>query len=383
MKLYQKIIIFALAIVSFFSVNIVTANAQTVFQTSAKSALIMDADSGTIIYKHNENERLPIASMTKIMLLDIVFEQIEGGKLDLEDKITVSENASGMGGSQVFLQANKQYFVKDLIKSVVVASANDASVALAEKIGGSEVNFVNLMNQKAKDMGLKNTLFSNCTGLPKPVQYSTAHDVAIMLKSLIKHKNYFDYSKIWLDEITHPDGSKTTLTNTNKLSKFYEGCDGGKTGFTNESKFCLAATAKRENTRLIAVVIGEESSKTRFKDVSEMFNTAFANFESAVVVSKDNAFGEPVYIKGSKQEFYNAYPEKDVAVFNEKGAKLEYKTQMIYENNLKAPLKKGDKIGEIILFKDGVEYSRTNLTLREDVLKLSFKDALDKVAQNW
>lgn len=383
MKLYQKIIIFALAIVSFFSVNIVTANAQTVFQTSAKSALIMDADSGTIIYKHNENERLPIASMTKIMLLDIVFEQIEGGKLNLEDKITVSENASGMGGSQVFLQANKQYFVKDLIKSVVVASANDASVALAEKIGGSEVNFVNLMNQKAKDMGLKNTLFSNCTGLSKPVQYSTAHDVAIMLKSLIKHKNYFDYSKIWLDEITHPDGSKTTLTNTNKLSKFYEGCDGGKTGFTNESKFCLAATAKRENTRLIAVVIGEESSKTRFKDVSEMFNTAFANFESAVVVSKDNALGEPVYIKGSKQEFYNAYPEKDVAVFNEKGAKLEYKTQIIYENNLKAPLKKGDKIGEIILFKDGVEYSRTNLTLREDVLKLSFKDALDKVAQNW
>ena len=382
----KRIIFFVLSVLLLSSgvlVKKTAALADEGFTTTGKSAYLMDYDSGYVIYTKNENERLPIASMTKIMLLDIVFESIEKGKLALDDYITISENAKSMGGSQVFLQSGGKYQVKDLIKSVIIASANDASVALAEEIAGSEADFVIMMNEKAKNMGLNNTLFSNCTGLPKPTQYSSAKDVAIMLKSLLRHKNYFDYSKIWLDEISHPDGSVTSLTNTNKLSRFYEGCDGGKTGFTSQSKFCLAATAKRGDTRLIAVTIGEESSKQRFANVSNMFNMAFSKYASKVVVDKALAIDQKMPIIGAKDEEINVFPAKNLAIFCKKGEKPEYTVSVRQNNKLRAPLKKGQVVGEITLYVNGVEYAKTNLITSCDVEAATFGDCYKKAADNW
>ena len=381
----KRIIFFVLSVLLLSSGTLVkkTALADEGFTTTGKSAYLMDYDSGYVIYTKNENERLPIASMTKIMLLDIVFESIEKGKLALDDYITISENAKSMGGSQVFLQAGGKYQVKDIIKSVIIASANDASVALAEEIAGSEADFVIMMNEKAKNMGLNNTLFSNCTGLPKPTQYSSAKDVAIMLKSLLRHKNYFDYSKIWLDEISHPDGSVTSLTNTNKLSRFYEGCDGGKTGFTSQSKFCLAATAKRGDTRLIAVTIGEESSKQRFANVSNMFNMAFGKYASKVVVDKALAIDQKMPIIGAKDEEINVFPANNLTIFCKKGEKPEYTVSVRQNNKLRAPLKKGQVVGEITLYVNGVEYAKTNLITSCDVEAATFGDCYKKAADNW
>ena len=381
----KRIIFFVLSVLLLSSGTLVkkTALADEGFTTTGKSAYLMDYDSGYVIYTKNENERLPIASMTKIMLLDIVFESIEKGKLALDDYITISENAKSMGGSQVFLQAGGKYQVKDIIKSVIIASANDASVALAEEIAGSEADFVIMMNEKAKNMGLNNTLFSNCTGLPKPTQYSSAKDVAIMLKSLLRHKNYFDYSKIWLDEISHPDGSVTSLTNTNKLSRFYEGCDGGKTGFTSQSKFCLAATAKRGDTRLIAVTIGEESSKQRFANVSNMFNMAFGKYASKVVVDKALAIEQKLPIIGAKDEEINVFPANNLTIFCKKGEKPEYTVSVRQNNKLRAPLKKGQVVGEITLYVNGVEYAKTNLITSCDVEAATFGDCYKKAADNW
>lgn len=379
-KLY--VIVFAACSV-LFSSSVTVVNAESNFTTSAKSAYLIDYDSGTEIYAYQPEKRLTIASMTKIMLLDIVFEKIESGDLSLESTIQVSANASGMGGSQIYLQANKNYKVSDLVKGVIVGSANDASVALAEKIAGSEENFVSLMNKRAKETGLNNTLFSNCTGLPKPTQYSCAKDVAKMFKSLLRHRDYYRFSNIWLDEIVHPDGTKTCLTNTNKLIKFYDGCDGGKTGFTNESMFCLAATAKRNEMRLISVVIGEESSATRFKDVSTMFNTAFTLYQTYNAVDCSKPIGDSVYIKGSVNEYFDAYPANNLSIFAKKNEKYDYTVQTTFLDDLKAPIKKGDKVGEVILFKNGLEYARTDLTVNCDVQKQTYGDAFKKVADNW
>ena len=214
----------------------------------SKSAYLYDFNTKTEIYAHNENKRLPIASMTKIMLLDLVYENLDNGNISLDEEVTVSENASKMGGSQVFLESGFNYKIGDLIKSITVASANDASVAMAERLYGSEEECVIKMNEKANSLGLKNTQFVNCTGLPKPMQYSSAKDITLIFADLITHKTYFDYSKIWMDKIEHSK-NHTEISNTNKLVRFYDGCDGGKTGFTNEAGFCLTATAKRGNKK--------------------------------------------------------------------------------------------------------------------------------------
>lgn len=382
LKIAKTALAFLLPAVIFTS-TITLAKADEAFTTSAKSAYLSDYLSGEEIYAYNETKRLTIASMTKIMLLDIVFEEIENGDLSLDESITISETASGMGGSQVFLQANGEYKVCDLVKSVIVASANDASVALAEKIAGSEHEFVKLMNQKARSMELNDTLFSNCTGLPKPTQYSCAKDVAKMLRSLLSHEDYYKFSGIWLDEIIHPDGTKTTLTNTNKLSKFYDGCDGGKTGFTNESGFCLAATAKREGLRLVAVVIGEESSSQRFKDVSTMFNVGFSLYENQTIVSKETPLDEKVRVLGGKNEFEEVYTKDDVALLKRRNQEVDYSIEKFIDKTVKAPLNKGDKVGEMVVYKNGVEYLRTDLVVNKEVKVASFAEVYDNIAANW
>ncbi|MBQ9729564.1 MAG: D-alanyl-D-alanine carboxypeptidase, partial [Clostridia bacterium] len=228
--------------------NCVISSAKTVkkevngIQTHAKGAYVMESSSGTEIYSKDAEKRLPIASMCKIMTLLLCFDDINAGRLSLEESVIASERAASMGGSQVYLDANGEYKVQELLKSIVVCSANDSCVAMAERVCGSESAFVDKMNEKAANLGMNNTLFSNCTGLPKDPQYSCAKDVAKMLSELVKNKEYLTYSRIWMEDFTHPSGRVTGMTNTNTLVRFYEGCDGGKTGFTSQAGFCLAAT---------------------------------------------------------------------------------------------------------------------------------------------
>lgn len=353
------------------------------FEIKAKAAYLCDYDTQTVIYAYNENARLPIASMVKIMTLILCYEHIDSGAMTLDDMITVSENAASMGGSQAFLDAHSQYKVSDLLKSIVVASANDSCVALAEHICGSVEAFVQKMNQKAKELGLQNTNFVNCTGLPAENSYSCAKDVSMMLRELIKHKEYFLHSKIWMDKIVHKGGRETELTNTNKLSRFYEGCDGGKTGYTSEALHCLSATAKRNNLRLISTVIGAPDSKTRFAEVSKLFNFGFANYENKLLVSSQNTLEQGVEVTRGKKKTVQVKPEQDIAIFKARAEELK-SVEVKQENyTVKAPVKAGDIVGKITVLYDGQPYKTVNLIACEDIGRKCYKDNIRDMLDKW
>lgn len=363
--------------------NVSTAKSlQNGLNIRAKSAYLMDFATQTPIYTQNERTRLPIASMCKIMTLLLCFEEIDSGALTFDEEIAVSEKAASMGGSQVFLEANAKYSAKELIKSIVVCSANDSCVAMAERIAGSEELFVEKMNEKAKSLGATDTLFSNCTGLPKEPQYSCAKDVATMLKALLLHDEYYEFGKVWMDKFQHPEGRYTEISNTNKLVRFYDGCDGGKTGFTNEAGFCLAATAKRDGMRIISVVIGEESSANRFEDVKTMFNYAFANYKMTLIAEADKPLDSPIAIEGGKMKSVYAYPQRSAYAFAKKGENASVVTEIRIEK-LRAPIAKDTKIGELIIFRDGVETDRVALLAVENVAKATLWDRMKDVAREW
>lgn len=350
--------------------------------TECKSAYCMDAYTGTPVYEKEPTKRLPIASMCKIMTLLLTFDEIERGRFDYETPIPVSEHAMSMGGSQVYLQAGESYTAERLIESVIVCSANDSCVALAEYISGSDGAFVEKMNTKAKELGCDDTLFSNCTGLPKDPQYSCSHDVAHMFRALIGHKRFFDFSTMRTDDFPHPDGRTTLITNTNKLTKRYNGCDGGKTGFTNEAGFCLAATAKRGDTRVISVCIGAETSEKRFDAVSNLFDYTFANYKTEKLIAAEDRLDETCPVKGSKDKQLPAQVKEDIFVFYPIGQKPQY------ERNVKffpvsAPIGKGEPVGEITVYANGKECARQSLIAVQSAERANYLDYLIETAKNW
>ena len=352
-------------------------------QLNAKAAYMMDWASGTEILATNATERLPIASMCKIMTLILCFDAVESGNLDLDEEITVSDRAASMGGSQVFLEANAKYPARELIKSIIVCSANDSCVAMAERIAGSESLFTDKMNDRAKELGASNTLFANCTGLPKEPQYSCAHDVAKMLAELVSHEEYFSFSKIWTDKFEHPQGRYTEISNTNRLIRFYDGCDGGKTGFTNQAGFCLAATAKRGGMRIVSVVIGEDTSDHRFGDIRTMFDYAFATYTLKTVVDDNNPLSETIEVSGGKSKNISVRPERSSHIFSKRGDTENVTIDVQLKNRVKAPVKAGDKVGEIIVYKDNLEIDRVAVVANESAEAAGFLDHLRRVAQGW
>lgn len=358
------------------------AKAESTLPTvKAKSACLMDKRTGEILYGQRENDPLPIASMVKIMTALLTFEEIEKGNLSLEEKVLIGEDAAGMGGSQMFLDRGLEYPVTDLLKGVIVVSANDACVALAERICGSEEAFVVKMNERAKSLGMTDTVFVNATGLPKEGGHSTAHDVALMLRELTKHERYYDYSKIWLEDYTHPDGRITTLTNTNKFVRFYEECDGGKTGYTSEAKFCLAASATRGDTKLISVVIGADDSKTRFAESKRLLSYGFSHYKTEIVVKK----GDPIFVcpikKGERSEVTCA-AEEDIAILAKNGeTDASPDVETIYFT-LKAPIRQGDAVGEVRV-RNGENIYTVRLLATEDLHKASIGDVYRKIAEEW
>ena len=350
---------------------------------AAKSSLLMHADTGTVILENNADARYPIASMCKIMTLLLAFEQIDGGGLSLDQDIVVSEHAAGMGGSQVFLEQNESYKLSDLVKSVTVASANDAAVAIAETISGSEEGFVARMNERAKELGMLNTVFANATGLPRPMQYSCARDVAIMTRELLRHKGYFEFSGIWMDTIVHKGGRETGLTNTNKLIRFYKGCDAGKTGYTSEAKHCISASAMREDTRLIAVVIGADSSQERFQGASKMLNYGFANYETKKVLSGRDLADKTVTVRGGKQDTAKLALAEEYAMFLKRGEKSDVNVELRIEDSVAAPLRTGDVVGRAVVSRDGRVLFETEILAAEDVEANSWSDHLMDILENW
>ncbi|KQO17460.1 D-alanyl-D-alanine carboxypeptidase family protein [Paenibacillus sp. Leaf72] len=317
---------------------------------SARSAILMDADSGTIIYEKNSHDQLPPASITKIMTMLLIMEALADGKLKLTDKVQTSEYASSMGGSQIFLEPGEEMTVDDMIKGIALASGNDASVAMAEKLGGTEEQFVAMMNEKAKQLGLKETHFANCNGLPSKDHYSSAHDIAVMSRELLKHTNITKYTGMYQDYLRKTSEKPFWLVNTNKLVRFYSGADGLKTGFTNEAKFCLSATARRDGLRIIAVVMGEPNTKTRNTEVSQMFDYAFAQYMTHPIIKEGDAMGKVHVEKGVVSELELVAPHA-YSVLLKKGANTsDIRYELKIDGSLKAPVAIGAPIGKLLVY---------------------------------
>ena len=360
------------------AVFVPTARAEG-FSAEGRSAYLVDAATFTPLYAKNENERLPIASMVKIMTVLLTLEAVDRGELSLDEKVPVSENAASMGGSQVFLDAGTEHRAGDLLKSVIVASANDSCVALAERVSGSVEGFVSDMNARAAELGMKDTRFANCTGLPAAESFSTAHDVALMFREVIRHPVYFEDAGVWLEDYVHPDGRTTVMTNTNKLVKFYNGCDGGKTGFTSEAKFCLAATAERDGMRVIAVVAGADSSKSRFNAVSSMFNHAFGSFKAEKLLGAGELAAQRVKVAGGKERSVGVTVNEDIVRLAPRSDKAAAELRLELPDKVKAPVRKGDVVGKGYVVVNGTAEREFDLVAAEDVARASIWDLFRRI----
>ena len=356
------------------------AKAET--EITSKSACLMDFESKEVLLEKDMHLHLPVASMVKMMTILITLENLDKGNISLDDMVTTTENASSMGGSQVFIDPYVEYQLADLLKSVIMASANDGSVALAEYIAGSESNFVKQMNRRAKELNMNDTNYVNCTGLPAPEQYSSAYDSALLLSEVVKYDVYHDYSTIWMDKLVHPSNRVTELVNTNRLVKYYQGCDGGKTGSTNEAGCCLSASAKRGDFRLISVIVGAENSKTRFSECSNLFNFGFANFEKKKIVSKDDSLGLIPVSKG-KIENVDVFAKEDYSALVNKNDASGFEVSINLPDYVKGGTKQEQSIGSIVIYKNGETLKEIDIGVKEDVLKMSYFDSVKKVLADW
>ncbi|MBS4173340.1 D-alanyl-D-alanine carboxypeptidase family protein [Bacillus sp. FJAT-49736] len=343
------------------------AEGKTELANDAKSAILIERDTGSILYEKNSHEKLAPASMTKIMTMLLIMKAIDNGTLSWKEKVRTSEYAASMGGSQIFLEPGEEMTVEQMLKGIAIGSANDAAVAMAEKIAGSEESFVEMMNKEAKTLGLKDTHFQNTTGLPVKDHYSSAYDMAIMAKSLLKYEDITKYTGTYEDYLRENTDKKFWLVNTNKLVRFYPGVDGLKTGFTNEAKFCLTATAKKNNMRVIAVVFGAPSTKVRNAQVTKMLDYAFSQYATHPLYKNGQSLGEVKISKGEKK-YIHAVTNEPISVLTKKGEKVDHLKKNIKLNeNLKAPIRKGDIVGSLTIMKDGKVLVKSDLVAKENV----------------
>ncbi|MGD6781371.1 D-alanyl-D-alanine carboxypeptidase family protein [Sutcliffiella horikoshii] len=339
---------------------------------NARSAILIERDTGQVLYEKNGHEKLPPASMTKIMTMLLIMEAIDKGELTWDEKIRTSEYAASMGGSQIFLEPGEEMTTDEMLRGIAIASGNDASVAMAERIAGSEAAFVDRMNAKAKELGLENTLFQNPTGLPAKNHYSTANDMAVMAKELLKYEGITKYTGQYEDYLRQDSEKKFWLVNTNKLVRFYPGVDGVKTGFTQEAKYCLTATAKKDNMRVIAVVFGAPTPKDRNAQITNMLDFAFSQYKTHPMYERNVAVGRVEISKGSQKEV-DAVTSEPISVLTKKGENTDDVEKIItVDENVKAPVKKGDKVGKIVLKKGGKVLSESDLVAAKDSMEASW-----------
>ena len=342
---------------------------------NAKSSVLIEASTGEIIYEKNKDEKLAPASMTKMMSLILIMEAIEKENLKLDQIVTVSENAANMGGSQIYLEKNEKMSVDDLLKGICMASANDAVVALSETIYGSEEEFVKEMNKKAKQLGLKNTNFMNATGLDEENHYSSAYDMALIARELVKHKKVLEYSSNYEDYLRQNTNKKFWLVNTNKLIKTYDGMDGLKTGYTEKAGYCLTATAKRNNMRLISVIMNESDSKIRNSETSELLDYGFNLYKVNNLVKKNQVVTK--YIDNKSVKLNNdVIVKNDIKILNKKNSKKRNITYEIILDNKNLPIKKNEKIGVIKVIENGKIIYSDNVYSKELIKKANIFEIL-------
>ena len=348
-------------------------------ETKCPSALLMEFSTGEILYEKNSHERLPMASVTKIMTMLLAMEAIDNGRFSLDDMVTGSAYAKSMGGSTIFLDEGEQLSVRDILKGIAVASGNDAAVAMGEHIAGSPEAFVEMMNQRAAELGMNDTHFVNCNGLDADNHYSSAYDIALMSRELMKHEDIFQFTGIWMDTLRN---GQFTLSNTNKLIRFYQGATGLKTGSTDKAKFCISATAKRDNMHLIAVIMASPTSKERNADASTLLNFGFANYAIADIAKKGEPEGE-LHIDKSSRDPVNVVYGDDMSMLYTKSERPETNKNIIWESNIKAPKAKGEKAGEMVITCDGTEIGRCDLVFENDVPALTFGGLMNKLWGYW
>lgn len=339
---------------------------------NVKSAVLMEKDTGKVLYAENANKELPPASMTKIMTLLLIFKSLNHHEISLNDKVSVSEHAASMGGSQVFLEPGEEMTVNDLIKAICIGSANDASMAMAEYLAGSEDAFVKRMNDEAKRLGLKHTHFNNPTGLPSENHYSTAHDMAVMAKALLRYPDVLKYTSLYEDYLRENTDNKFWLVNTNKMIKSYPGVDGLKTGFTQEAKYCLTATAKKNDMRVIAVVMGAPTTKERNKQVAKLLNYAFSNYKTKKLVDAGQVV-KVVPINKSAKGNVPIVTQDNAVLLLKKGENVkDLKTSIEVKDHLNAPMKAGSVVGYYVVERGDQTLSKTPLIITKDVKEASW-----------
>ncbi|ASS91803.1 MULTISPECIES: D-alanyl-D-alanine carboxypeptidase family protein [Aeribacillus] len=348
-----------------------------------KSAILIERDTGQVLYEENSDTPLPPASMTKIMTLLLIMEALDKGKIQMDEKVRASEYAASMGGSQIFLEPGEEMTVEDLLKGIAIASGNDASVAMAERIAGSEEQFVSMMNQKAKELGLKNTHFKNSTGLPAKGHYSSAKDMAVIAKELLKYEEITKFTGTYEDYLREGTDKKFWLVNTNRLVKFYDGVDGVKTGYTNEAKYCLTATAKKGNMRVIAVVFGAKTPKDRNAQITKLLDYAFSQYETHPLFKRNEVVTKAKLSKGSDKDV-QLITSEPVSIITKKGESIDdIKQEIMFKNHLVAPVKKGDELGTLVLKKNGKVFAESKLVAKQDVRVASWWKLFKRVLGEW
>ena len=338
--------------------------------SNAKSAIMLEASTGKIIFEKNKDEQLPMASMTKMMTLLLIMENIDNGNLKWDEKVTTSSHAASMGGSQIFLEVGEQMTVEDLVKGICIGSGNDAAVSMAERIGGTEENFVKMMNDKAKVLGLKNTHFENACGLDHKEHYSSAYDMAMIAMELVKHEKILEFTGTYEDYLRKNTDKSFWLVNTNKLVRYYQGVDGLKTGYTNEAGYCITTTAKRNNMRLITVVMGEPTSAIRNSETTDMLDYGFNSYQIDSVLSKNTVLDTKTVTLG-KKKIVQIVPKEDVTILNTKSGTKRNVTYQVHVKTVKAPVKVGDVVGKIDILEDNKILMTIDATVGETVEKVN------------
>ncbi len=352
-------------------------------ELTSPAAMLVEAETGTVIFEKGADEKRQVASVTKLMTLLICMEKIEAGEISLTDQVTISSEAAGQIGSQALLDAHSAYSLETLLHATVIASANDAACALAEHMAGSEAAFADLMNQRAQELGMENTWYTNATGLPDDKQYTTARDVALLACEVCRHPMYFEHASVWMDTLKHPSGRTTDLTNTNRLVRFYDGCDGLKTGSADVSRYCLAATAQKNGLRFIAIVLGTPVSQTRFDEARAMLDYGFGSYKRVTLLQTGDKLGKTVRVHLGMQEEVEAAAGNGVSMLIRPGQEKQLSLEVELPEEVEAPIHQGDTLGVVRVLLNGEIIAKLPAVAAADVAMPGLLDAFLKLFTNW
>lgn len=384
----KKITLSLLSLLLFF-VMIVSIDQPIIIQAeeqikglNADNYIVID-ENGFVLLENNADEKREVASICKLMTTLLTLEKIERGEITLNDKFTASDYACRAEGSQAFLDSGCEYSVSDLLKSVIVASANDSAIVLAENLAGSEENFVEQMNKRAEALGMINTLYGNSTGLSGHEQYSTARDTAIILNEVSDYDIYNNFCRIWMDTLTHPSGRETELVNTNRLIRYYDYCKTGKTGFTDEAGYCLSSTAEKNNLKLTCVVLGCDSASDRFTDSVYLYNYAYANFENAKILDVNAEVPVQIKVSGGKEKLLELRYKEDFYLTQTRNSDKNYSIEYNLVDIIKAPISEWDQVGVAKIIVDGETIGEVDVVAKENIEKQSFKDVIGKIIDKY